>query len=199
MKKITLFILLSSMFIFASPLEYLLGYRNSKYALVGIENDKIGFALENSTFSQDLEFQYARAIAFYKFNLTQTISGKYALYSGLRYNKDFFDIGCFGEFNWNIFKKYLQVSGNIQPYYDSDLGHKFAYSTYLQTIPLSEVGLYAGVRNTPEYRDTDKRFFGGIVIKTSNIQIKPEVSIQKNFNAEFARVSVNFIYKNRIW
>lgn len=191
---VTVFVLTSVLFA-ASP-SYLLGLRNSKYAMVGTEFNNYGFAVENSLFVQSVKSQYVRAAVFYKFDFPFHFSGYYALFSGMRYNRDFYDVGGVAYLKWKPFGEYLQISGMVQPFYDSDLGRQFGYSLGVQTIPLNEVGVFVDVENLPDYRLVENRIAAGLVFKFQHMTVKPEISVPLDFNLDYARVSVSFVYEN---
>jgi len=199
MRKFALIFLLFPLVVLASDVYYGLGLRNSKYASISIEQKNgWGIAVENSLFAQDLNFQYVRFAPFYNFTAPLGFNGRYVLYGGFRYDQNFYDIGAMLSVNWEALKKYLQVQGVFQPYYDSDLGQKNGYSVGIQSILLQEVGLIAGIKNLPEYRDTEQRFFGGLVFCLPHMTVIPEISTPARGHIQTTRFSVSFLYKNGI-
>ena len=200
MKKILFFCAVIASLCYAQQYEYMLGLRNGKYGSAGLTVDqKWGAFFENSIFVEYLEFQYARLAVFYKFQILNSLSGEYILYSGIRYNRDFFDVGGYFNMLWKPFPRRFRLSLSLQPYYDSDLKHEFGYCFESQIMPFSEVGFFAGVKNQAEYRNPELRLFGGIVFDTPHIVLKPEISIPIDQGLSSARVSVSFNYHNAIW
>lgn len=199
MKKLLVIFLLLTTCVFAREANYFLGFQNSKYAFVGIETPyRFGIAIKNSVFVEQIEFQYVRAAIFYNFFAPFGLSGQYRLYSGIRYNKDYYDIGGIVDLQWKLVVNLLQVSGSFLSNYDSDLGVKEAYCVELQITPFREIGLFAGMKNLPEYRNTEQRVYGGIVFDVPHMLVKPEISVPTNSELAATRVSVSFVYRNII-
>lgn len=196
MKKI-LFIFIMASLVYAEQSSYILGLRSSKYGYIAYQNkNNWGIAFENSIFIQDVELQYARTAVFYTFSALSLLHGSYAAYYGSRYNQDYYDIGTSITCAWDIFGKYLQVDGIWQPFYDSDIGLTYGYSAWLQTIPLNEVGVFGGIKNLPDSRDPERRFFAGLVFDLPHMLLKPEVSTPlRKKGRSMTRVMVNFTYK----
>lgn len=184
---------------FAQGPSYILGMRNSKYAYAGIKPfQSWGIAYENSVFTQDLELQYGRIALFYVFDAPFGISGSYAFFYGIRYNFDYYDFGAELELKYDVHPRYLQIKGILQPRYDSDAKGMFGYSILAQTMPLGEVGLFAGFKNLPEYRDVEQRLFAGVAFETPHLKVLPEISTPVVTNLATIRVSISFVYMNLI-
>jgi len=184
---------------FAQGPSYILGMRNSKYAYAGIQPfQSWGIAYENSVFAQDVELQYGRIALFYVFETTFGFSGSYAFFYGTRYNFDYYDFGAELDLKYNIHPKYLQIKGVLQPRYDSDAKEMLGYSILTQTMPLGEVGLFAGFKNLPEYRDVERRLFAGVAFETPHLKVLPEISTPVATNLATTRVSISFVYMNLI-
>ena len=66
----------------------------------------------------------------------------------------------------------------------------------LTTIPLSEIGLFVNLKNIPDYRVLENRLAGGLVFVFEHMTVKPEISVPLDFNLDYARVSVSFVYEN---
>lgn len=198
--KIFLVILLFALSVsFAQGPSYILGMRNSKYAYAGIKPfQSWGLAYENSVFAQDLELQYGRIALFYVFEIPLGISGSYAFFYGMRYNFDYYDFGAELDLKYNIHPRYLQIKGTLQPRYDSDAKEMMGYSILIQTILLEEVGLFAGFKNLPEYRDVERRLFAGVAFETAHLKIFPEISMPVATNFATTRASISFLYTNFI-
>ncbi|MCQ2049470.1 MAG: hypothetical protein MJZ22_00440 [Candidatus Saccharibacteria bacterium] len=196
MKKILCLLIVLTSVSFADSTYYLLGLRNSKHAMVGARYKNYGVVVENSLYVQSIDLQYIRASVFYRFDLPLNLSGYYALYSGIQYNRNFFDVGAVANLKWNPLGKYLQMSATIMPFYDSDLDRQFGYSFGIQTIPLSEIGLFVNLKNIPDYRVLENRLAAGLVFVFEHMTVKPEISVPLDFNLDYARVSVSFVYEN---
>lgn len=198
MKKIIFLICFFSIWSFAQQSGYILGLRSSKYGQVGYENaSQWGVILENSIFIEDVELQYLRIEAFHDFSIMQDLDLQYLLFYGSRYNHDYHDYGGSIKLSADLIAKYLNITTIFQPFYDSDLGLTYGYSAKLQTIPLKHVGIFGGVRNIPEYRDPERRVFGGIVFNLPQLILEPEISTPlKKDSRSTTRLTVNFIYKS---
>ena len=66
----------------------------------------------------------------------------------------------------------------------------------LTTIPLSEIGLFVNLKNIPDYRVLENRLAAGLVFVFEHMTVKPEISVPLDFNLDYARVSVSFVYEN---
>lgn len=194
--KFILPIVLAAISLYAQGSNAILGIRSSKYAYAGYENNKIGVILENSVFVEDVEKQYARAIAYYHF-LTSKLYVSYGLYYGSRYNHDFYDYGAILKSSVKLTEHVLRLDGIFMPFYDSDLKLHYGYSASMSIFPFSEVGFVGGFRNIPDYREIERRVFGGLEIQTPHLTVRPEVSTPLRENSKpVTRVTVNFIYRN---
>ena len=199
MKRIILFFLALLSFSTAQESAYFLGLRSSKYALVGIESKyHFGMAVENSLFVTDEHLQYARIALFYNFSLPFSLKGGYAIYGGSRYNQDFYDYGARLQLKWEPIRRLFQMEGVFQPFYDSDLETKYAYKLCAQSIFFDDVGIYGGIKNLPDFRDTEIRYFGGVAFDLPKLKLYPEISRPINGSFYTTRITVNFIYKSSI-
>ena len=98
----------------------------------------------------------------------------------------------------NLYKNLLenQFSGIYQPYYDSDLEISHGYSVALSLFPLSEVGVTGGIRNIPDYRETERRVFAGLVFDTPHLLLQPIISTPLRSGAKsVTRLTINFVYR----
>ena len=201
MKKIVLFLL----FLLLGGahadegLAYFLGMRNNHYAFVGVQYaSKYGLAVENSVFTQGVEKQYVRIIPMYLWELGYGISGAYSVYGGIRYDQDYYDLGARLDLSWQKYR-YFQLVGVLSPFYDSFLKNRVGYQAYIQSFLGQEVALFAGIKNLPDFRDVERRYIGGLVIKTGNVQVRPELSMPMDGGTHLTRVSIFFVYKNALW
>lgn len=177
--------------------SYFMGMTNSSYIFIGTEFfNRIGIAAEHSVFTQGAEKQYVRIAPFYRFHLPYEFYGSYALFSGMRYDKGYYDFGARLDLSWNIWNRLMQVSGTYQPFYDSFIGLKNGYRLALQSIFSQHVGLFVGLKNIPDFRAVERRFCGGLIFDTPNISVKPEISVPTDGGTHLTRVSVSFVYKN---
>ncbi len=184
---------------FAQESTYMLGIKNSKYAYMGFQPFKHwGGVYVNSLFSQDVELQYGRLAVFYVFETSFNLRGYYVFFSGMRYNMDYYDLGSELDVEYDVASKYLQLNGVLQPRYDSDIKEMIGYSLALKTLPFEEIGLLVGIRNLPEYRDTERRVFIGGTFETTHLKIVPEISFPLSKETELMRVTISFNYKNFI-
>ena len=180
-----------------SEFSFLLGMRNNHYAFIGAEYaSKIGLAVENSVFTQGVEKQYVRVCPYYRWTLGNSVSGVYSLFSGMRYDQEYYDFGARLDLLWSP-SQYFQVGGTFMPYYDSFFENTVGYKAYVQSFILEEVGLFAGVKNLPDFRAAERRYTGGLVLKSGHIMVRPELSTPMNGETHLIRASVFFIYNSK--
>ena len=178
---------------------YFLGMQNSKYAYVGVRPFKHwGVLYKNSVFAQDVELQYGRLAVFSVFSSNINLSGEYFFFGGMRFNGDYYDVGSELDLRYTLYSRYLILRGVLQPRYDSEIGRMLGYSISAQTMPLEEIGLLAGFKNLPEYRDVERRVFVGLAFESGHLKVEPELSVPLEMDMERTRVSISFIYVNLI-
>lgn len=176
--------------------SFLMGMRNDRYVFVGVEYaSRFGLAVENSMFTQGTEKQYIRVSPFYRWNIDDSFEGSYALYYGMRYDRDYFDVGARVDVLWRHYR-YLQVGGTLMPFYDSFLKGLVGYQAYAQTFPLKEIGVFAGAKNLPDFRDVERRFMGGLVFESGRLCVRPELSVPMTGETHLTRVSLFFVYRS---
>lgn len=196
MKKILWIIFASALFIYANgTTSALFGMRNSNYAFLGIQKDCWGFAYENSVLVQKPKLQYSRVAAFYSTELPFDISVNYALYGGMRYDQEFYDYGSRISTTWGFHPQYFLLTGTWQPFYDSGYGFHYGYSAGFKTFLLPEIGFFANFKNLPEYRNIERRAEGGLIFKSGNLMVAPQISTPIDGQTPLTRVSVSFLYK----
>lgn len=197
MRKVVLTTLLCTISLFANEsFSYLMGMRNNRYLFAGIEfASRYGFAVENSVFTQGVEKQYVRVAPFYCWNLGEELVGSYALYAGMRYDGAYYDVGTRMDVLWR-YSRYLQTGGTFMPFYDSSLKGLIGYRAYVQSFLLKEIGVFAGMKNLPDFRNVENRFVGGFVFESGNIGVRPEFSVPVSWDTHLTRVSVFFVYKS---
>ena len=174
----------------------ILGMRCSKYGFVGYEyNNKWGLVYENSIFIQDVELQHGKILGYYHSSFN-TIDLYYALFYGSRFNQDYYDYGGIFSAHYRTTSNLFHLNVRYQPFSDSDFGFKHGYYFSLQVLPFNEIGLFLGVRNLPDFRETERRLFGGIVFELPHLVLQPEISTPvRKGSRSVTRLSVNFIYK----
>ena len=198
MRKIQCFImLLLTVSLYANDsFSYLLGMRNDRYAFVGVEYvSRFGLAVENSMYTMGTEKQYIRFAPYYRWNIDDSFEGCYALYYGMRYDQDYFDVGARVDVLWQRYR-YLQIGGTWMPFYDSFLKGLMGYQMYVQSFPLKEIGVFAGAKNLPDFRDVERRFIGGLVFESGRLCVRPELSVPMTRETHLTRVSIFFVYRS---
>ena len=176
--------------------SYLMGMRNNRYVFAGVEYAaRFGIAVENSVFTQGTEKQYIRVAPYYRWNLGEGLVGSYALYTGMRYDRDYYDIGARLDVLWQSYR-YLQVGGTLMPFYDSSLKGLVGYQAYVQSFLLKEIGVFVGAKNLPDFRNVERRFMGGLVFESGNLIVRPELSFPMNGKTHLSRVSLFFVYRS---
>lgn len=199
MKKFLFFLLLLAQISFSQELTYYLGMRSSKYAYIGVQPFKHwGVVYENSLFAQDMNLQYGRISLIYSFDIPFGLKGYYSFFYGMRYNNDYYDLGTVLNCEAALYSRFLWVNGVLQPRYDSDIKGMLGYSLSLKMMFFRDIGLTAGIKNLPEYRNVERRFFAGFVFETDHLKVMPEISTPLSIEMETTRVSVSFVYENSI-
>lgn len=196
-KVILVALLLCYVNLFANDsFSYLIGMRNNRYVFAGVEYvARFGIAVENSVFTQGTEKQYVRVAPYYRWSLGEGLVGSYALYTGMRYDRDYYDVGARVDVLWHHYR-YLQVVGTLMPFYDSFLKGLVGYQAYAQTFPLKEIGVFAGAKNLPDFRDVERRFMGGLVFESGRLCVRPELSVPMTGETHLTRVSLFFVYRS---
>ena len=196
MKKIGLMLLFCSAILFATEDKALFaGMRNSRYAFIGGEYNHYGLTIENSIFVQKAEQQYVRATLSYRTPLPLHLNLCYALFSGVRYDRAYYDVG--GKINLNgvWINDRMGLDATWQVYNDSEMGLFSTYEGRGSVRFLPEVSLFAGLRTIPEYRMREKRIFAGFSFTSGHLTVNPEVSTPMKKELELTRVAVSFLYK----
>jgi hypothetical protein len=118
----------------------------------------------------------------------------YVLYGGMQYDMDYYDYGGELSLLWAP-HAYFQIKARYRPFYDSDLGTRYGYLIQLQSFPFEDVGFYAGFKNMPDYRNVERRFFGGMLFDVGRLGVYSEISTPVHGSFEWTRVQLNFIYR----
>lgn len=196
MKKILLTFLIFCNLSFANHFskDAFIGIKNSKYGFVGYEfSNGFGLALTHSLWVQDAS-QYIQISPFYTFTLHETVSGAYSIFYGTTYENGFYCYGSLLTLRLNWLQNLLSIEMTLSPKYDSDLGYKSGYELKGVIEFFSQLAIYTGFRNIPEYRMFEKRAFGGLRFSVNNLSVSPEFSIPFNQKTEYTRLHINFIY-----
>ena len=196
MKKIGLMLLFCVAILFATEDKALFaGMRNSRYAFIGGEYNNYGLTIENSIFVQKAEQQYVRAILFYSAPLPFHLNLCYALFSGVRYDRAYHDVGGKINVNGSWINDRVGLDATWQIYNDSEMGLFSAYEGRSSVRLLHEVSLFAGLRTIPEYRMKEKRVFAGLSFTSGHLTVNPEISTPMKKELQLTRVAVSFLYK----
>lgn len=169
------------------------GVENNKYIIADYVYDKFDIGIKHSVFSESFKNQY------FQFNLGYTQSiGKYCQLSatpsfGSVYNGDYYILK--GTITGKVFAhKRVTFLADLQPHYDSGL----SYSTYYRFGTLinvfKEVSLKLAYTDIPEYRMPEKRINAGVLFRSGNLSILPELSIPVNENVHKVRLLCSFRY-----
>jgi len=195
-KKILLLLLLAiPVFAQMDSTSIVAGMRNNRYAFAGVQTRyNVGFVIENSVLTQSAKLQYARLAAYYLAEFPFDISTGYAFYAGMRYDKDFYDLGARAFALWKVHPRWFQLNAAMQPFYDSDYGSHIGYLAGFRTFVLPEVALFANFKNIPEYRDVERRVECGLMFEVSHLSVVPEISKPLSGKNQFTRVMVSFLY-----
>ena len=194
MRKSSIILLFASAtFLFANNL-FFTGMRNQRFLYVGAQHGSYGVAYEQSMFNQDPEQQYGRIGLFAEYSLPLSVTLWYILYGGMRYDLDYYDYGGEIFLLWTP-RAYFQIRGQYRPFYDSDLGVRHGFLVLLQSFPFEDVGFYVGFKNMPDYRNVERRFFGGVLFDVGRLLVYPEISTPVRGSFEWTRVNLNFVYR----
>lgn len=180
----------------SSNIEAFLGMRNNRYAFLGVDwNKRFGMAIENSVLVQKLNLQYVRIAPFYHRELKHRLDVSYTIYAGTRYDREFYDFGSRLGATFKIHPRFLLLDGIVQPFYDSDMGRNIGYLFEGKSFLIPEVALYANYKNLPEYRALEHRVSVGLQFSVNNLTVKPELSTPTDWEMQWTRVSVSFLYR----
>jgi hypothetical protein len=180
----------------ASSIEAFAGMRNNRYAFLGVDwNKRFGLAVENSVLVQKIELQYVRIAPFYHRELPYGLDVSYTIYAGSRYDKEFYDFGSRLGATFKVHPRFLLLDGIVQPFYDSDMGHNVGYLFEAKSFLLPEVALFANYKNLPEYRALERRVTVGLLFSVNNLAVRPEISTPTDWEMQWTRVSVSFLYR----
>ena len=190
--RIVALLLASATLLFANS-QLFMGMRNQRFLFSGIQYRAYGVAYEQSLFNQDPDQQHGSLGLFAEYTLPLSVTLWYAVYGGMQYDADYYDYGGEVGMVWDAFD-YFGLKARYRPFYDSDLGTHYGYLVQLQTFPFKEVGFYAGLKNMPDYRDVERRVFGGMLFDVGRLEVYPEISTPVHGSFEWTRVQLNFIY-----
>jgi hypothetical protein len=174
--------------------SFFMGMRNQRFLFVGVQHNSYGFAFEQSLFNQDPEQQHGRIVAYTQYSLPISVTLWYILFGGMQYDQDYYEYGGEVAVLWAP-QRYFQVRGRFQPFYDSGYHTKYGYLLQLQSYPFKEVGLYAGIKNIPDYRSVERRYFGGLLFDVGRLSVCPEISTPIHGSFEWTRMNLSFIYR----
>ena len=198
--KIFAFIFALTALVYAeSDFSYMMGMRKNKYAFLGVMlNSRYGFLAENSILSQGVEKQYARLYLFYAWEMPLGISGRYSFFGGARYDGDYYDYGARLDAQWVVIDRHLKLEGAFEPFFDSFFKERIGYEIGASCFLHHDFGIRVGVRNLPDFRNVEQRVFAGLFFDTEKVYVLPEVSAPLNGDTHLLRVSISFIYQNKL-
>lgn len=187
-------ILFSIVFVLLEPCfagqNFFLGVENSRFAYAGYALENVGAQYKQSVFIQDVDLQYWETSVFFRTTIKKT-NLMISPYYGARFNQDFYKFGnSFAvETNYKFpINYYIKLSLD----YDSIL--KFnAFFTSTATISVySYLHLVAGIKNSPEYRQKEKRVIGGILLQDDHSSIMPYISRPYGDDDSTTRFNLDF-------
>ena len=194
MRKVAICLLLTATVVFSASQSFFVGMRNQRFLFVGAQWGSYGVLVEQSMYNQDPELQHGQIGVYAEYMLPCSMTLWYFLYGGMQYDLDFYEYGGELALLWAP-QKFFQVKGRYRPFYDSDYQLKYGYLLQLQSYPFEEVGFYAGIKNMPDYRNVERRYFGGILFDVGRLSVSPEFSTPIHGSFEWTRIHVNFIYR----
>ena len=194
MRKLVVVLLMFSATLLFANNQFFMGMRNQRFLFAGVQHGSYGVAYEQSLFNQDPEQQHGCLGLFAEYSLPLSMKLWYVLYGGMQYDMDYYDYGGELSLLWAP-HAYFQIKARYRPFYDSDLGTHYGYLVQLQSAPFEDVGFYVGFKNMPDYRNVERRFFGGMLFEVGRLGVYPEISTPVHGSFEWARVQLNFIYR----
>lgn len=180
--------------VFSASQSFFVGMRNQRFLFAGAQRGSYGVLVEQTVYNQDPELQHGRIGAYAEYMLPGSMTLWYYLYGGMQYDLDFYDYGGGLSLLWAP-RNFFQVKGYYQPFYDSDYQLKYGYLLQLQSYPFEDVGFYAGIKNMPDYRNVERRYFGGMFFDVGRLSVSPELSTPIHGSFEWTRIQVNFVYR----
>ncbi|MBR5413425.1 MAG: hypothetical protein IK114_10370 [Fibrobacter sp.] len=194
MKKAFICLLLAVVSAFPVDGEFFVGMRNQRFLFTGLQHGPYGVVYEQSLLNQDPEQQHGRLWLYAEYSLPLSVTLWYALYGEMQYDLDYYEYGGELALQWAP-KKFFQLKVCYRPFYDSDYLVKHGYLLKLYSQPFKDVGFFVGVKNMPDYRNVERRFFGGALFDVGRLVVYPEISTPVHGSFEWTRVNLNFVYR----
>ena len=190
--KLLLMFLFLSVKLFSQ--QVYVGLRENQYAHIRYVFKINMFAdVEQSIFITHIENQYIRGCIGYQKDYNW-LKGYVSAYYGMAYNNNFQNYG-FKIFIEKYIGKSLGIEFLLNPHQDSYIKYKTCYEASVHYFVFNEVALYLSVTNVPEYRESINRFKPGLLFKSGNLQVKPQISIPLEGRIKNIRVLCGFEYK----
>jgi hypothetical protein len=149
--------------------------------------------VEQSIFITPVANQYIRGSLGYTKDFNW-IKGYISAYYGMAYNNSFQNYGLKIFIEKNIGKSF-GMDFLLNPHQDFDIKYNTCYGISVHYFIFKEVALDLAVTNVPEYRESINRIKPGLLFKSGNIEVKPQISIPLEGNIKNIRVLCGFDYK----
>lgn len=172
-----------------------IGLRDTRFAYISYTLDhRYEFKLENSLYSAQLAFQYARATAGYLGKIGEDADYGISAYYGSAWNNDYRNAGLYAALEYRIER--VGVYGVINPHYDSTLDFDLCYRIGALCRLTDEIAVKCDYNTVPVYRAPEKRVRLGLSFDVGNLSVEPHVSlsVEKNDRFKSMRVLTSFKY-----
>lgn len=154
------------------------------------------FKVEESVFSQKISSQYLRAYVGYRGTVNQVIEYTGTAYYGHTYGSYFYSAGARVDLRYGFCKR-LFVEGSLNPHYDSGYGYNTAFKVEAGASLSSAINLMAGYTTIPQFRECEKRVYGGFDFHVGRLCVTPVFSLPAADFSEIKnlRVQMGFEYE----
>jgi hypothetical protein len=148
--------------------------------------------LEESVYSSKIGSQYVRLYAGYCLQNAQW-SIDVDSYFGTPYNGKYNSYGCLASGTYVIQDKY-HLKATINPHYDSGYKYETNFRIGAEADIFDQISIMAAYQEMPIYRMKEKRVYGGLIFKSGNLSVCPQISIPTDDVINHIRCIVNFRY-----
>ncbi|MDD6482267.1 MAG: hypothetical protein PUF65_08415 [Lachnospiraceae bacterium] len=194
MKRIVYALIVAIFSICSSKAQYYIGFRDSKYAILGYTIDnKWQLQFDHSVFSEHFKYQYIRISGGYNYTKGQ-IGLSANVYGGITYCNSFYDMGA-KIYGYYLPLKWFGINAVINPHYDEGYDYKTCYMIGTLFRVTNEFSVLAQFNTIPEYRQSEDRVKIGLSIKVKNLHVSPMISVPTNGNTKTVRVLFGFKYE----
>lgn len=195
MKKTLITLMLAVIATMTAGAQWGIGLRDNRYVYADYTlRNHYTFTLEESIFSEKIQFQYLRGYVGYK-NAWRDLQYQAQAYFGSTYNGSWSSGGIMLQGRYKLWDR-LIILGKLNPHYDSYYHYTTAYLGGLGVSITRQLDILAAFANLPEYRISERRVRLGLDFHVENLTVRPFVSVatQGAYKAKNLRVTVDFNY-----